>query len=184
MSLCKQETIITNVDAGKKDLKKIVDVIVKRRPSFEETFEANVKRNPPIINSVITPNFDKEPFDNVNPDVEVVQPFEEIPIVVVVPIEEAVPVIEAVPTVVASSIVPVQTQAVTTSTIPVKEQHLASHELLCPHGSLVKFWKSTTPQDMAYVSPFAIAGAEAKYVTFEPGLISISFSSHTFSCYN
>ena len=166
MSIYEQETIITKVDAGKEDLKKIVQKIVKRKPSFEETFEANSNKSPPIINVGITSNVDLEPIVDADPIIVVDPVIEEEPVIVVAPV------IVAVPTAIASSITPVQTQAVTTTTIPVKAQHLPSHELLCPHASLVKFWKPTTPADLAYVSPFAIAGAEAKYVTFEPGLIS------------
>ena len=172
MSIYEQETIITKVDAGKEDLKKIVQKIVKRKPSFEETFEANSNKSPPIINVGITSNVDLEPIVDADPIIVQDPVIEEEPVIVVAPVVEENPVIVAVPTAIASSITPVQTQAVTTTTIPVKAQHLPSHELLCPHASLVKFWKPTTPADLAYVSPFAIAGAEARYVTFEPGLIS------------
>jgi hypothetical protein len=43
------------------------------------------------------------------------------------------------------------------------------HKLKCPNADLVKFWKPTTADDMAYKSPFAGTGSESKYVTFEPG---------------
>jgi hypothetical protein len=173
--LCKQETIITKVDAGKKDLKKIVEKIVKRPPTFEETF-ANSKRDPPIINVGVLSKVDLEP-----PTIEEDPTFEPVPIIEEEPVIEIATVIEAVPPVVAINVVPDPTLAVTTATIPVKAEHLPSHELLCPHASLVQFWKPTTPADMAYVSPFAIAGAEPRYVTFEPGLISKSFFPVNFS---
>lgn len=43
------------------------------------------------------------------------------------------------------------------------------HQLDCPHGDLMTFWKHTTDADRDYVTPFAKAGPEVKYVTFEPG---------------
>jgi hypothetical protein len=169
--LCKQETIITKVDAGKNDLKKIVEKIVKRPPTFEETF-ANSQKDPPIINGGVISKVDLEP-----PTIEEDPTFEPAPIIEEEPVIEVVPVIDAVPPVIAINIVPDPTLA----TIPVKAEHFPSHELLCPHASLVQFWKPTTPADMAYVSPFAIAGAEPRYVTFEPGLISKSLFSVNFS---
>jgi hypothetical protein len=43
------------------------------------------------------------------------------------------------------------------------------HQLTCPDGDLLSFWKRTTDADRAYVTPFANSGPEEKYVTFEPG---------------
>lgn len=42
------------------------------------------------------------------------------------------------------------------------------HHLQCPHRELVTFWKDPTPADLAYVTPYADAAGDEKYVTFEP----------------
>ena len=55
------------------------------------------------------------------------------------------------------------------------------HQLDCPHGDLMTFWKHTTDADRDYVTPFSKAGSEVKYVTFEPGKIDndwLSFALH------
>lgn len=49
------------------------------------------------------------------------------------------------------------------------------HELLCPHADLIQFWKPATAEDLAYVSPYYIEGADTRYVTFEPGIFSDPF---------
>jgi hypothetical protein len=43
------------------------------------------------------------------------------------------------------------------------------HQLSCPHGELMTFWKPCTKSDINYVSPFKDYGPKDKYVTFEPG---------------
>ena len=48
-------------------------------------------------------------------------------------------------------------------------QKLPYHQLSCPHGDLLTFWKRCKLEDMEHVSPFEAAGPPNKYVTFEPG---------------
>lgn len=45
----------------------------------------------------------------------------------------------------------------------------AYHELHCPHGDLLTFWRRETEADLQFVSPFLHTGPQDKYVTFEPG---------------
>ena len=52
-------------------------------------------------------------------------------------------------------------------------EKLPYHELSCPNGDLLTFWKRCTLQDMEHVSPFETVGPANKYVTFEPGIIRI-----------
>jgi hypothetical protein len=52
--------------------------------------------------------------------------------------------------------------AIATPTLPF-------HQLKCPDGDLLTFWKQTTEADRKYVSPYANHGPKVKYVTFEPG---------------
>jgi hypothetical protein len=60
-------------------------------------------------------------------------------------------------------------EAVMIETKPAIVRTPVHHELKCPNADLVKFWKPTTADDMAYRSPYAVEGSESKYVTFEPG---------------
>ena len=115
-----QETIISKVDAGKKDLSKIVGRMAIRKPSFEDAFNANRELARPLR-------------DIHSSEVVVKEPETEPPNAVKI----------------ASSAV--------------------HHELICPHADLIQFWKPATAKDLAYVSPYAIEGADTRYVTFEPG---------------
>jgi hypothetical protein len=48
-------------------------------------------------------------------------------------------------------------------------QEIPFHNLDCPNGDLLTFWKRTTAADKEYVTPYAKSGPALKYVTFEPG---------------
>ena len=51
---------------------------------------------------------------------------------------------------------------------PTPEPVPLKHQLDCPHGHLLEFWKPATVQDMRYRTPYADSGLLDKYVTFEP----------------
>jgi hypothetical protein len=50
------------------------------------------------------------------------------------------------------------------------------HKLECPNADMLAFWKPATKADLDYKTPFANAGPEVKYVTFEPGENRYSYS--------
>jgi hypothetical protein len=51
---------------------------------------------------------------------------------------------------------------------PTPEPVPLKHQLDCPHGHLLEFWKPATARDMRYRTPYADSGLREKYVTFEP----------------
>lgn len=51
-------------------------------------------------------------------------------------------------------------------------KHMADfvpHQLTCPHGELLQFWKPLTQRDLDFETPFAHKGPGTKYIIFEPG---------------
>ena len=120
--------------------------ITKRKPSFEDQFNASREFS------------------------QLARPIREIPITEVI---EEVP--ETKPEVVVKEPEAVNEVIQEDPEIepPIEEKVVPSvvhHELLCPHAELIQFWKPATAQDLAYVSPYYIEGADTRYVTFEPGI--------------
>jgi hypothetical protein len=69
----------------------------------------------------------------------------------------------------AESIPPLTTPTTPTAG-PTPEPLSLKHELQCPHGDLLQFWKPPTAADLRYKTPYEEApGQREKYVTFEPG---------------
>ena len=64
------------------------------------------------------------------------------------------------------------------TTSPTTEPIALYHDMDCPHGELLQFWKPATLRDMRYKTPYAVEGMD-KYVTFEPGRQSSSSFSIT-----
>lgn len=51
-------------------------------------------------------------------------------------------------------------------------KHMADfvpHQLTCPHGELLQFWKPLTQRDLDFETPYTYKGPGTKYVIFEPG---------------
>ena len=123
----------------------MVGGITKRKPSFEDAFNAS-----------------REFYQPARPirDAPIIEVVEEEPKTLEVVQKEPETVLEVVN--VDPEIEPPSEEKVVASVV--------HHELLCPHAELIQFWKPATAQDLAYVSPYYIEGADTRYVTFEPGI--------------
>lgn len=56
------------------------------------------------------------------------------------------------------------------TSIELRPEDFKNHELTCPHGDLVTFWKKPTASDLRYRTPYLKHPPRIKYVTFEPGI--------------